>query len=228
MISTEEIESIIAGGVVYSGDGHEIGTVLEIYLDPQSGKPAVARVSAGIPLTVDLFLPLAEATLEGNALHVPYGQAQIKNAPRVEAVDGVSAEELKRINRHYADSAALMIRSEEQVRFHTRTQATERLRLRKYVVTEDVVVTVQVRREEFRLERETVPDAEDDPGADRGPLAEAEYEVILHAERPVVAMEVVPVEKVTIRKHIVSGQQGVTEQIRKEQFDTDGGTEHID
>jgi stress response protein YsnF len=48
-----------------------------------------------------------------------------------------------------------MIRSEEEVRLSTRpTQRRERVRLRKYMVTEHVEKTVPVRREEIRLEHD--------------------------------------------------------------------------
>ncbi|MEO8220931.1 MAG: hypothetical protein ABI563_09120 [Specibacter sp.] len=72
MITTKDIDAIMTGGVVYSGDGQEMGTACEIYLDPQSGEPAVARISSVIPFNADILLPLQEAALEGNTLHVPY------------------------------------------------------------------------------------------------------------------------------------------------------------
>ncbi len=49
-----------------------------------------------------------------------------------------------------------MTRSEQRLVAGTEVYETGRARLRKYVVTEDVQITVQVRREELRLEREPV------------------------------------------------------------------------
>ena len=51
-----------------------------------------------------------------------------------------------------ADEA--MTRSEERLVASTEVYEAGRARLRKHVVTEDVQITVQVRREELRLERE--------------------------------------------------------------------------
>ena len=49
-----------------------------------------------------------------------------------------------------------MVRSEEQLRVGTERVAATRVRLVKYVVTEEVQITVPIRREEIRVEE--VPD----------------------------------------------------------------------
>jgi stress response protein YsnF len=53
-----------------------------------------------------------------------------------------------------------MTRSEEEVTIKPQARPRERVRLKKYVVTEPVTKTVPVRREEIRVER--VPVEEDD------------------------------------------------------------------
>ncbi len=62
--------------------------------------------------------------------------------------------------RHSSDGA--MTRSEEQLRVGTQQVATTRVRVVKYVVTEEVQVTVPLRREEIRIEE--VPLDAPDPG----------------------------------------------------------------
>ena len=52
-----------------------------------------------------------------------------------------------------------MTRSEEQLRVGTERYETGRARLRKYVVTEQQQVTVPVTREEVRVEREPITEA---------------------------------------------------------------------
>jgi len=52
-----------------------------------------------------------------------------------------------------------MTRSEEELRVGTARRERGRARLRKYVVTEQVQQTVPVRREEVRVEREPITDA---------------------------------------------------------------------
>ena len=133
------------------------------------------------------------------------------------------------------DSA--MTRSEEQLRVRTESHAAERVRLRKYVVTEYQQVTVPVRREEIRLEHEPVgsggPQAAVAPGdpvpveprpgvepADRT-LSDDEHVVTLYEERPVVRTETVPVERVRLGKETVVEQQTVGGEVRREEIEVD-------
>jgi len=112
-------------------------------------------------------------------------------------------------------------RSEEQVRVGTQPVEAGRVRIRKYIVTENVTQTVPVSREEVRVER--VPITEENKGdALSGPdLAESEHEVTLHAEQPVVEKETVPVEQIRVGTETVTDQQRVEEQVRKEQIEVD-------
>ena len=114
-----------------------------------------------------------------------------------------------------------MTLSEERLRVGTQTQETGRARLRKYVVTENVTQTVPVQREEVRLEREPITD-ENVGDATSGPdLTEAEHEVTLREERPVVEKEAVPVERVRMATDTVTEDVTVSEDVRKEEIDSD-------
>lgn len=131
-----------------------------------------------------------------------------------------------------------MVRSEEQLRVDTEQVRTTRFRLVKYVVTEDVQITVPIRREEIRVEEVPLDAAEGDGGEgllSHGDLAETERpgrhtapddgqlpeEIVLHTERPVISMEVVPTERVRLRREIVQGQETVTGQVAREQIVVD-------
>ena len=120
------------------------------------------------------------------------------------------------------DSA--MTRSEEHLDVGTRRVEAGRARLRKYVVTENVTQTVPVSREQARVEREPITDANIGNAMDGPAISEEEHEVVLHAEEPVVAKEAVPVERVRLDKETVTEQQQVSDSVRKEQIqlDTDG------
>ena len=129
-----------------------------------------------------------------------------------------------------------MVRSEERLQVGTERVAAKRVRLVKYVVTEDVQVTVPIRREEIRIEEIPVDAADELPG---GLAAEEESlvpsgrgtghtagevlpeEIVLHAERPVVTVEVVPTERVRLRTELVQGQETVTGQVQREQIAVD-------
>ena len=118
-----------------------------------------------------------------------------------------------------------MTRSEERLHVGTEQVQAGRARLRKYVVTENVTQTVPVSHEEVRLEREPITDANRGQATSGADISEEEHEVTLHAERPVVDKETVPVERVRLGTETVTEQHEVSETLRKEQIDdpdTDG------
>jgi uncharacterized protein (TIGR02271 family) len=115
-----------------------------------------------------------------------------------------------------------MTRSEERLNVGTRSEEVGRARLRKYVVSENVTETVPVSREEVRVEREPITDANVGAAMDGPAISEEEHEVTLHAERPVVDKEAVPVERVRLDKDTVTDEARVDEELRKEQIDVDG------
>ena len=132
-----------------------------------------------------------------------------------------------------------MTRSEEQLVVGTERVATTRARLVKYVVTEDVQITVPIRREEIRVEEVPIDSADAGPGESLLPsdqqmdtttagsatgttaMGGLPGEIILHTERPVVTVEVVPTERVRLRTELVQGQETVTEQVQREQIVVD-------
>ena len=115
-----------------------------------------------------------------------------------------------------------MTRSEEQLRVGTQTRESGRARLRKYIVTEQQTVTVPVQREEVRLEREPITEANIAAATEGPELSEAEHEVVLHEEQVVVEKKAVPVERVRLDTETVTEEQQVTEDIRKEHIETEG------
>lgn len=118
-----------------------------------------------------------------------------------------------------------MTRSEERMTVGTTSQETGRARLRKYVVSENVTETVPVSHEEVRLEREPITDANAGKAMDGPAISEEEHEVTLHAERPVVEKEAVPVERVRMDKTTVTDQEQVSADLRKEEIEVDGATD---
>jgi stress response protein YsnF len=126
-----------------------------------------------------------------------------------------------------------MTRSEERLRVDTAKVATTRARIVKYVVTENVTITVPIRREEIRVEQVPLDatDEDDLQGESLLPRGEAAGspvagsglpgEIVLHTERPVVTVEVVPVERVRLRTEVVEGAETITEQVQREQIAVD-------
>ena len=224
-------------------DGSRIGPIDAIYLDDQSGQPEWALVTTGLFGTKASFVPLAQATQTGNDVGVPYDKQLVKDAPRVDPDGHLSEAEERQLWRHYGldydrttrrpatsrdtvgrDSSGpttdeAMTRSEEELRVGTTQRERGRVRLRKYVTTEQVQQTVPVQREQARVEREPISHANRDAATSGPELAEAEHEVILREEEPVVQKRVVPKERVRLDKETVTDQEQVAEQVRKEQID---------
>ncbi|MGY1781347.1 PRC and DUF2382 domain-containing protein [Geodermatophilus sp. SYSU D01036] len=117
-----------------------------------------------------------------------------------------------------------MTRSEEHLNVGTQRVEAGRARLRKYVVTENVSQTVPVSHEEVRVEREPITDANIGNAMDGPAISEEEHEVVLHAERPVVSKEATPVERVRLDTQTVTEQETVSDQVRREEIEVEGGT----
>jgi uncharacterized protein (TIGR02271 family) len=115
-----------------------------------------------------------------------------------------------------------MTRSEEQVRVGTQTQESGQARLRKYVVTENVTETVPVRKEKAVLETEPVTSDNYDEATSGPDISEEEHEITLREERPVVEKTTQPVERVRLTTEEETDHESVSEEVRKEQIETEG------
>ncbi len=115
-----------------------------------------------------------------------------------------------------------MTRSEEELRVGTTQRESGRARLRKHVVTEMITKTVPVQREEVRIERDPITDENRDQATSGANISEEEHEVVLHEEEPVVEKRVVPQERVRLGNETVSEEREVSEEVRKEQIETEG------
>jgi uncharacterized protein (TIGR02271 family) len=231
MLSRDQTDRL-AGGTVYGPGGEPLGAVARVFLDDRTGTPEWVTLGTA---TGETFVPLAQAQPHADGVTVPYDRAILAGAPPVRAEAGhLSEQEEAELYRYYGLTAGGaggpvtgqapgegMIRSEERLRVGTRTVVAARARVRKYVVTEMQQVEVPVRREEFRLEWEPV--GELDPGdAVVGDVAGRERELVLLAERPVVTMQTVPVERVRVRIETVTETETVAAPVRKEQIEFRG------
>jgi uncharacterized protein (TIGR02271 family) len=232
------------GRTLVDRDGDRIGTIDAIYLDDQTGQPEWALVNTGLFGTKSSFVPLTQATQTGDEVRVPYDTQLVKDAPRVDADQHLSEAEEQQLWRHYGfdydrttrrratdrgavggrDTSGLttddaMTRSEEELRVGTAQRQRGRVRLRKYVTTEQVQQTVPVRREKARVEREPITDANLGAATSGPDISEEEHEVVLREEEPVVEKRVVPRERVRLDKDTVTGEERVAEEVRKEQIE---------
>jgi uncharacterized protein (TIGR02271 family) len=249
------------GQELYDRAGDKIGTIEEIYLDNQTDQPEWALVNMGMFGTKSTFVPLQEATHEGEALRVPYEKAQVKDAPSVDPDGELSQREEAELYSHYgleysesrSDSGLpegdagttggsgsegsfggappvgedtsgettdnAMTRSEEELRVGKTEQESGRVRLRKYVVEDEVTQTVPVKREEVRIEREPITDANAGAATEGPAISEEEHEVVLHEEQAVVDKQAVPKERVRLDKDVQVEEEQVSDTVRKERVD---------
>jgi uncharacterized protein (TIGR02271 family) len=116
-----------------------------------------------------------------------------------------------------------MTRSEEELEVRTVRRERDRVRLRKYVVTEEVQRTIPVRREEIRIEEGPSPKREAGAGSSHADVS-SEDEIVLYEEIPVIEKRVVPRERVRVVKDTHTDEAEVVEEVRKERIDieTDG------
>jgi len=238
------------GRTMVDRDGDKLGDIESIYVDDQTGQPAWALVNTGLFGTRSTFVPIAQASATGDQVQVPYEKQRIKDAPNIDPDGHLSEQEEQELWRHYgldygagddADRAATdedrdrvgrdtsgpttddaMTRSEEELRVGTETRERGRARLRKYVVTEPQQVTVPVSREEVRVEREPITDANLGAATSGPAISEEEHEVTLRQEEVVVDKRAVPKERVRLDTETVTEERQVAEEVRKEQIEVDG------
>jgi uncharacterized protein (TIGR02271 family) len=110
-------------------------------------------------------------------------------------------------------------RSEEELRVGTTEREAGRVRLKKHVVEDEVTQTVPVRREEVRIEREPITDANLAEATSGPAISEEEHEITLHEEEVVTEKRAVPKERIRLEKDVESDQRQVNETVRKEQID---------
>jgi uncharacterized protein (TIGR02271 family) len=115
-----------------------------------------------------------------------------------------------------------MTRSEEELRIDKVRRPSGLVRLRKYITTEQVSATVPVQREEARIEREPITEANRDAAMRGGDLTEEEHELTLSEEEVTVDKTVVPKERVRLDKDVVTEERSVSEDVRKEQIEVEG------
>jgi uncharacterized protein (TIGR02271 family) len=242
MISTHEAQELLHhSGTVVATDDSTIGSIGQVFLDDETGEPTWLTVRTGLFGGAESFVPLHGATVRGNSVQVAFDQATIQAAPRVDDDQGhLSAEDEQELHRYYGLGGTVgtgpadvgrdtsgatddaMTRSEEQLVVGTERVRAGTARLRKLVVTEQVARTVPLRRDQLRIEREPLT-ADSGVVPSGGELSPAEHEVVLTAERVVVDKEVVPVERVRLGVESVTEQREVTEEVRRERIEVDGG-----
>ena len=237
------------GATMVDRVGDKVGTLESIFVDDHTCQPECALVNTGFFGTRSTFVPIAQASASGDQVQVPFEQQRVKDAPNMDPDGHLSEQEEQELWRHYGldygDAATdedrdtvgrdtsgpttdeAMTRSEEELRVGTETRERGRARLRKYVTTEQQTVTVPVSREEVRVEREPITDANLDAATSGPAISEEEHEVTLREEEVVVDKRAVPKERVRLDTETVTEDRQVSEEVRKEQIQVEGDTDRL-
>jgi uncharacterized protein (TIGR02271 family) len=219
------------GRTAVDREGDKLGTIEEIYLDAETQRPEWALIKTGMFGTKSTFMPLEGSTSTGEQIEAPFTKQQVKDAPQPDADGELSPDDESALYAHYgladghdggSSTDDAMTRSEEELRVGTTKREAGRARLVKHVVTEDVTQTVPVKREEVRVEREPITDANRADATTGGEITSEEHEVVLNEEEVVVDKQAVPKERVRMDKEVVTDEQQVSETLQKEQIETEG------
>ncbi|WP_043674519.1 DUF2382 domain-containing protein [Clavibacter michiganensis] len=100
MIDSRDIGSIV-GATVHDSDGDKVGTVGQVYVDPETDAPLWATVKTGLFGTSESFVPLEGADWDRETLTVRYDKARVKDAPRVDADGALTEQEEDALYAHY-------------------------------------------------------------------------------------------------------------------------------
>lgn len=238
------------GKTLVDSEGEKVGTVSQLYEDTDTGAPEWVLVKTGLLGTSETFVPVANATSEGDQLRVPYTKSQIKDAPNVEASGELSTQDEDRLYQHYGlnrsttrsgsglpagggasgegyvrppsglERRSMQLREEELQARKQRVQTGE-VRLGKDVVTEQRQMDVPVTREEVFVERKP---GEGRP-AEGGEIGKDETVSVPVSEEQVQVEKQAKVrEEVSLGKQEVQGTKRVEGDVKREEarIDTEG------
>ncbi len=241
---TEQLKGWIGRNLI-DGAGQTVGRIADIYLDDDTGEPEWLAVSSGTTGGDVSFVPLTGAAVSGNDLQVQFTRDQITSSPDADADGQLSKDEEARLYDHYgydygerrSDSGLpegggaprsnrddAMTRSEEELDVSKTSREAGRVRLRKWVDTERVETTVPVAREEVRIEREPITEANMDQAMAGAEITESVHEVVLNEEEAVATTRVTPKERIRVDKDTVVEEQQVAADLRKERVELQDDT----
>ena len=100
MIATSNIEELI-GAPVHDQSDDKVGTVGQVYVDPDDGHATWITVKTGLFGSSESFVPLDDADFSDGAVRIRYDKAFVKDAPRVDADGALSETEEDTLYSYY-------------------------------------------------------------------------------------------------------------------------------
>lgn len=102
MISLQDFDKILDRSTdVVDQNGDKIGDVGQLYVNDSTGQPSFVTVRTGLFGNRETFVPLDEASFDGENLVVPFTSDQVKDAPQVDEGGSITAEDEETIYNFY-------------------------------------------------------------------------------------------------------------------------------
>lgn len=201
MFTQDNLDQVLKG-TVFDQAGEKIGKVGDIYFDDVTNKPSWVTVNTGLFGTSNSFIPLDNASIEGDEIRVPFTKDKVKDAPRIDADRHLSVEEERELYRYYgADYDA----------GYTTAGDPDR--------GADHGADGQAGLADARYAND--PDHGADNGADAGAegrrVAGDDASIVRHEEQLRVGTTQREAGRVRLRKHVVNEQQTVTVPVTHEE-----------
>lgn len=193
---------------VWAG-GEQIGHVGDIYVDESDGRIQCVGVEGDALGFKRQWVPVQGAVLQDDGMHLAYGRERFDDAPGWDDGSELDTARYTRVRDHF-------VRHEEEVRVGTQQVEAGTVRLRKWVESEPVSMTVELQQETARVVREPI----EEPVAEHA-FDEQEIEVSLHAEQPVIEKRTVAKERVGVEKDVRTTTENVETEVRKERVEVD-------
>lgn len=198
-ITDQQLNDLYNANVV-DQDGDKIGKVGQVYFDDETGALNWVTASTGFFGTKETFVPVDRASLTNGEIRVPYSKSFVKDAPRVDADQHISAEEEAELYRYYS------------MEYADRGHDAE-------LMGGDVDVDRDRDRDvDVDRDRRAAVDVDRDRGVDVDRDRTDDGSVIRREEELRVGKERVATGRMRLRKHVVTEQKTVTVPVEREEY----------
>lgn len=205
----------------FTADGQKLGHVGDVYYDEETNQVRCVGLPGDALGVTNVTVPVTGARIENDALILPWNSDQMREAPQADGE--ITDESWQKTNEYYESAGASsesVTRSEEELRVSKETVPAGTVRLRKWVEVEPVQMDVELQKETARVTREPVNEV-----APNAQIGEAEVEVTLHEERPVVEKQMVAKEVVSVETATQTTNETIHDELRKERVEVEGADE---
>jgi hypothetical protein len=100
MLDSRDIGGL-QGAPVLGRDNDKLGTIGQVFLDSQTGAPNWVTVKTGLFGRKETFVPLTDATWNGEEIHVDIDRETLKEAPRIDTDEALSPHNEEALYRYY-------------------------------------------------------------------------------------------------------------------------------